>query len=183
MPLKHLTETLLVALLACVTLVTGVMVSTLPALPEGFFPWLGVFIATVIYPALLYPLLRRNRADYAFRALHFAPLTIALLWLLVEVIVLKVPKVSVLHSIYTWGWTALPVLAVFVLIAAFCVHVIRRWIPRLTILAALLIPFVLAAGAIEQYTSINPQLAASLWGGSRSSSSSQFDAINQEVEG
>ena len=36
MPLKHFTETVLVVLLAAVTIATGVIVSTLPHIPEAF---------------------------------------------------------------------------------------------------------------------------------------------------
>lgn len=165
MPLKHLTETVLVVLLAIVTIVTGVLVATLPPVPEGFFPWAGVFAATVLYPAVLYPLLRNNRADYAFRALHFAPVAIALGWLLLQVLVLKLPAAESGERIYTWGWSLLPVAIVFVLLAAFCLQVIRRRVPRVAILLFLLAPFVAVAYGSERYTQWDSQLAALLWKG------------------
>lgn len=163
MPLKHLTETVLVVLLALATIVTSVVVSTLPHLPEGFFPWAIVFIATVLFPALLYPLLKSNRADYAFRALHFAPVAIALVWMFIEIAMLKAPRLEILHRIFTWGWAAPAVVITFLLLAVFCLQVIRRWIPRLAFLTLLLLPFLVVAFASEMWTNWDTQLAQLLW--------------------
>lgn len=163
MPLKHLTETVLVVLLAIVTIVTGVLVATLPPVPEGFFPWVGIFVATVLYPAVFYPLLRNNRADYAFRALHFAPVAIALGWLLLQVLVLKFPASASAERVYTWGWSVLPVAVVFVLLTAFCLQVIRRRVPRVAFLLFLLAPFVAVAYGSERYTQWDAELASFLW--------------------
>ena len=163
MPLKHLTETVLVVVLALATIVTGVVVSTLPHLPEGFFPWSIVFIVTVLFPAVLYPLLKNNRADYAFRALHFAPVAIALVWMFIEIAMLKAPRLDILHRIFTWGWTAPAVVLAFLLLAVFCLQVIRRRVPRITFLALLLIPFLAVAYATETRTHWDMQLEAMLW--------------------
>lgn len=181
MPLKHLTETVLIVLLGLTTIATGVIVSTLPHIPEGFFPWAIVVVATVLYPAVLYPLLKNNRADYAFRALHFAPVGIALLWMMIEVAMLKEPRLVPLHGIYTWGWTAAAVALTFLLLAAFCLQVIRRRVPRIAFLLFLFTPFLVSAFMAENFAEWKTQLAALLWeegvsgpvaalpGGSRSS--------------
>ena len=103
MPLKHLTETVLVALLGAVVILTGIALSTLPFFPPGVLPWLLVFILTLAYPAAVYPLLKNNRADYEFRALHFLPALAALLWLFFATLMLRFPRFAVLLSILTFG--------------------------------------------------------------------------------
>ncbi len=163
MPLKHFTETILIVLLAVITVLTGVLVSTLPHIPDGFLPWVGVFLGAVIFPALVYPLLKNNRADYSFRALHFAPVTIALVWMFIEIALLKEPRLQSLYRIYTWGWTAPAVVVTFVLLMAFCLQVLRRRVPRILFLTLLLVPFLVVAYASENYTHWNTQLASMLW--------------------
>ncbi len=163
MPLKHLTETVLVAVLALVTIITGILIATLPPIPEGFLPWTGVFALTVIYPAALYALLRRHRADYLFRALHFAPVTMALLWIISEVLILEVPSLVPLRMTLTWGWSLLPVATTLILLAAFCLHVIRRRVPRLSILTLLFVPFLVTGYVSESQTQWRAQLQTLLW--------------------
>ncbi len=189
MPLKHLTETVLVVLLALVTIVTGVVVSTLPHIPEGFFPWTIIFVATVLFPALVYPLLKNNRADYAFRALHFAPVAITIVWMFVEIAILKQPRLEILHRIYTWGWSAPAVALTFLLLAVFCLQVIRRRVPRITLLILFFVPFIASAYASENYTHWNTQLAALLWEAkepviiAQNSSSSMSSMLSQSAKG
>ncbi len=163
MPLKHFTETMLVIALGAVTIVTGVVLSTLPGLPQGFFPWAGIFVATVLYPAFLYPLLKKNRADYSFRALHFAPVSMALGWMFIEILTLKVPQFDVVHRIYTWGWSTVGVATAFLLLAIFCLQVIRRRVPRLFFLTLLFVPFIASAVVSERVTHWDTSLAALLW--------------------
>src|SRR3989344_1550546 len=105
MPLKHLTETVLIVVLGIITIVTGILTDTLPLLPNGIIPWAILLGATLLYPLVLYPLLRSNRADYFFRALHFAPAFMVLLWLLIQVVALRDPSFLIIHQGYTWGWT------------------------------------------------------------------------------
>jgi hypothetical protein len=164
MPLKHLTETLLIVLLGAVIILTGVVVASLPHLPAGFMPWAIVSFLTVLYPAVLYPLLKRNRADYAFRSLHFVPFVMTIIWLVIEIIMLKDPRFIVAQRVYTWGLTAPAVLVAFVLMVAFVLHVIRRRIPRITFLTLLLVPF-LASAYVNENTDlhINDRLASVLW--------------------
>lgn len=164
MPLKHLTETVLVVVLAILTLATGAVVSTLPPIPEGFFPWAGVFGAAVLYPAVLYPKLRADRADYAFRMLHFAPAAIAILWIVIQVSILKEPRLLPLHYAFTWGWALLPVSVTFLLLAVFCLQVLRRRVPRIAFLVLLLAPFFASAYVSERYTRWDTTLASLLWG-------------------
>ena len=166
MPLKHFTETLLVVLLVLVTIATGVAISVLPPIPEGFVPWGIVFVAALIYPAIVYPLLKTNRADYTFRALHFAPVAIALGWLFLQIAMLKEPRAQVAEGIYTWGFGAAPVLFAIFLLAVFCLHVIRRRVPRITLIALLLVPFAALAYLSETRTHWDTQLAALFWSGS-----------------
>ncbi|TSC57432.1 MAG: hypothetical protein Greene041619_1164 [Candidatus Peregrinibacteria bacterium Greene0416_19] len=163
MPLKHLTETALIALLAVATMITGLLVATLPLLPQGLVPGFLLLITVLLYPLILYPTLKHNRADYAFRLLHFAPATLVLLWFLIQFLALAFPWLLWLHRVYTWGWTLPAVLAAFLLLGWFVLSVIRRRFPRLIILGALLLLF-LATGLIgEVHDRMREQLAASLW--------------------
>lgn len=164
MPLKHLTETLLIVLLGAVIILTGTVVASLPHLPQGFMPWAIVSFLTVLYPAVLYPLLKKNRADYAFRSLHFVPFVMTILWLLIEIVMLKDPRFIAVQRIYTWGLTAPAVLIAFVLIVAFCLHVIRRRVPRVAFLTLLLVPF-LASAYVNERTDIrvSDRIASVLW--------------------
>lgn len=163
MPLKHLTETVLVILLALLTIATGVVVPTFPAIPEGFFPWAGVFAVTLFYPAAIYPMLKRNRADYAFRGLHFAPAAIAIGWLLIQVAMLKEPRVEALLRVYTWGFAAPAVGLTFLLLAAFCLRVIRRRVPRIAFLTLFFAPFIVLAAVSEYSVHWDDRLASLLW--------------------
>ncbi len=142
MPLKHFTETVLIVVLACVTILAGVLVSVLPPLPGGLLPWAGLAVLTLAYPLALYGFLRRFRADYAFRVLHFAPFFLALLWLAFQLVVQRVPALRSVAGLLTWGHGLVAVLAVLALIAAFCLHVIRRRVPRLSALGFLAAAFV-----------------------------------------
>jgi len=163
MPLKHLTETVLVVLLALVTIAAGVASSVLPPIPEGFIPWAIVFVAALVYPAILYPILKGNRADYSFRALHFAPVALALGWVSLQIVILKEPRAQAVHDIYTWGFGVVPVATMFFLLAVFCLQVIRRRVPRITFMILLLAPFAVAAYVSETRTHWDAQLASLLW--------------------
>ena len=158
MPLKHATETFLVFLLGLILVITGITMALLPPLYVSFVPWLIAFVLSLLYPLLLYPLLKARRADYSFRLLHFLPSLLLLVWFLLEFS----PETSLLtrlHRMYLWGW-ALPVIAVgFILLAAFCIDVIRERRGRLTLLALLFIPFAAAAVASEQF-GWNAQIAS-----------------------
>ncbi len=160
MPLKHATETFLVFLLGLVLAVTGFTMALLPPLQGNFIPWLIAFALSILYPLLLYPLLRSRRADNSFRLLHFLPALLLLIWFVLELS----PATDLLlrvHRMYLWGW-ALPVVALgFLLLAVFCIEVIRQRRGRLTILALLLIPFAAAALAAEQFN-WNPRIASFL---------------------
>jgi len=165
MPLKYPTETTLILVLGLVTLLVGVLTDTLPLLPEGILPWGLVFGSALLYGLLLYPLLRRNRAEYAFRALHFLPAAIALLWFLIQVLALLFPEVLALHRYYTYGWTAVGVIASFLLLAWFCLRVLRRFSARILLLALVLIPFVSVGFFGERFADWDQKLAAFLWQG------------------
>ncbi len=164
MPLKHHTETALVALLCVLIVLTGIALSTLPILPDGIVPWGIVFVVTLLYPLALYPLLRKNRADYEFRALHFAPAVIAGLWIILQAASLRAPLFLRFHHWLTWGHAFFPVTVALVLLTAFCLHVIRRREVRLGILLAIFLPFVLLAAATESGGRLDQTLASALWG-------------------
>lgn len=163
MPLKHFTETFLVVVLGAVIALTGLLVSTLPDLPDGALPWAVIFVLTVIYPLSLHSLFQRRRADNLFRNLHWFPAAIALVWLLLQGIAIGSSVDASSLASYTWGWTIGPVVLGFVLLVSFCLKVIRRRTPRLTFLALILIPFAAAAFMSEQGGNWEKELASAMW--------------------
>lgn len=165
MPLKHVTETVLIGVLGVVMILTGVALATLPNLPAGALPWGIVCAFTLAYAFGFYPMLRSNRADYEFRLLHFMPALIAVLWLLFQFLDQSTPGMHFLARSLTWGYSAAAVAVCFLLLVAFCLHVIRRRVPRIAVLVLLFVPYAFAAIATESALHWDKQLAALVWGG------------------
>ncbi|MFH1444627.1 MAG: hypothetical protein ABIG34_04560 [Candidatus Peregrinibacteria bacterium] len=165
MPLKHATETFLVFLLGVLILLTGLLLPTLPDLPAGAIPWAILFVLSVIYPLSLFALFKRRRADHSLRLLHWFPALMLLLWLAIEVIALEFPHLLLLVSWYTWGWTLPAVTIAFILLLSYCLQVVRRRVPRVTLLLLAFIPFVGGALASERTMHWDRELASVLWGG------------------
>lgn len=165
MPLKHLTETILVAALGAVLILTGILLPTLPSLPEGILPWMLLFFLTLLYPLALYPLFKRNRADNAFRLLHFLPAALAVIWLVLQILLARVPTVAPLLHGFLFAWTLPGVAVSFLFIVIFVLRVIRRRVPRLTFLALLFLPFVLLSTLGEAAFDGQKRIAAVLWQG------------------
>lgn len=163
MPLKHFTETFLVVVLGAVVALTGLLVSTLPPLPQGALPWAVLFVLSMIYPLSLHSLFQKRRADNFFRKLHWFPAGILLVWLLLQGIAIGSTLQVAQMTFYTWGWALGAVLVGFVLIVMFCLKVIRRRVPRLSFLALILVPFTTLAIASEQGNNWEQELAAVLW--------------------
>jgi hypothetical protein len=164
MPLKHPTETLLVFLLGLVIVLTGIVLPTLPLLPQGILPWMIVLLLTLAYPLSLYGLLKRNRADYTFRLLHFLPALMAGIWLILALLGLRFSPARFLLRVYLFAWTLPAVIVSFLLIAAFCLEVIRRRVPRLILLSVLLVPF-LVLGIVGSRFQTSTKIASLLWRG------------------
>lgn len=164
MPLKHFTETFLVVVLGAVIALIGLMLATLPPLPNGALPWGLLFVLSVAYPLVLTPLFRRRRADYVFRILHLLPAVLLLLWLVLQVLIYYEFLTSGVQMLYTWGWTLWPVVLSFVFLIGFCLKVIRRRKPRLTFLLIILIPFTaLAVYSEQEGNHYERELASVLW--------------------
>ncbi len=157
--------------LAVVTVVTGVLVSVLPPLPGGWLPWGVLFVVTMAYPLALYAYLRRNRAEYTFRLLHFLPAGIATLWLILELLVQRFPRAGSVLLGFLWGHAAVPVLIGLMLLALFCLNVIRRRVLRLAGLAALTALFA-AFVVLSQDRGWGTQLAMVMGGPSAPAASS-----------
>lgn len=164
MPLKHFTETFLVVVLGVVVALTGLLTATLPPLPQGALPWTVLFVLSVIYPLSLHSLFQKRRADNFFRKLHWIPAAILLVWLALQGVALGSQLTFDQVSVYTWGWTLVPVIVSFILIVTFCLKVIRRRVPRLTFLALILVPFTALALLSEQGGEYEKELTAALWG-------------------
>jgi len=163
MPLKHATETVLVFVLGLVIAIFGVLTATLPPLPQGGLPWVVLLAIAVLYPLSLTHLFKKNRADYAFRWLHWFPVLILLLWLIIEILAKVYEPARSVQSYYQWGWTfgfvAIGILGIMI----FCLRVIRRRLPRMLLLLVVFVPFAVLAFAGEGKRNWNGVLASALW--------------------
>lgn len=150
MPLKHATETVLVFILGLATVLAGVVLGILPSVQLSIIPWLVLFGLTLLYPLVLYPLLRNRRADYPFRLLHFVPALMVLAWLALDVLSSYTIGAQSALRAYTWGWTFLAVVIAFFLFVWFCLSVIRQRVTRIGLLGLILVPFAILAFASEE---------------------------------
>ncbi len=173
MPLKHATETILVFFLAVAILATGIVLKFLPALPAGLLPWSIAFLVSMAYPLSLYSLMRKRRADYSLRALHFIPALLLLAWLALQFLSMKLVIAAGILALLAWGLGAIPVAIGIVLLGLYCLHVIRQRSVRLPVLSFLLVPFLLLGTTVE-YVSNTPASVA----GTQSSASSAPQIAN-----
>jgi hypothetical protein len=150
MPLKHATETVLVFILGLATVIAGVALGILPSVQLSIIPWLALFGLTLLYPLVLYPLLRNRRADYPFRLLHFVPALMVLAWLALDVLSSYTIGAQSALRAYTWGWTFLAVVIAFFLFVWFCLSVIRQRVTRIGLLGLILVPFAIFAFTSEE---------------------------------
>ena len=135
MPLKHWVETALLLVLALITLLTGLLLSILPPLPSGGGLGFGILlVSTLLYPLMLSPTLRRNRADKEFRWLHAVPFAMVLLWGAIEWGKDLLPALDTVSEWYRFGGGLIPVTIVMFLFVMFSLHVIRRRAVRITAL-------------------------------------------------
>ncbi len=165
MPLKHHTETFLVFLLGAVMSLTGLLIATLPPLPEGIVPFGTLLLLAFLYPLILLPLFRKRRADYAFRLLHWVPTLMLLLWLGLGFSALSEGRVLPFFERYTWAWNLPGVATGFLLLALFCLRVVRRRVPRLALLLLAFMPFVAGGLLSEQGPHWEKELASFAWHG------------------
>ncbi len=161
MPLKHSTETILVAVLGVAIALAGLVLSVLSAVASPGFLWIGAFLVTLAYPLLLYPHFRERRADYEFRLLHFLPALFLLLWLILTILTGFFPIFGVLRAAMTFGWALPLVLLGFLGVAWFSFHVIRQWPQRIGLLLLIFAPFALL-GILGDRFEWNVQLASLL---------------------
>lgn len=161
MPLKHATETFLIVLLGIAIALAAFAARFLPPVVEGWTPWGVAFLVSVLYPLALHPLLRRRRADYAFRVLHLFPLLIFVLAAGLEVLGKLRPEAAAIEEIYRWGWTLLAVGVGYLLMAVYCVRVMRQRRARIVLLLLLFLPFAGFAVSAERL-GLNPLIAASI---------------------
>lgn len=167
MPLKFATETLLIVLLGFVTILTGVILATLPALPAGLVPGIILLLATLAYAFSYSSLFRRDRVEYAFRLLHLFPAAMVVVWFILQGITYLDPAFDRFTGLYTWGWSLGPVVLGFFLLLLFCLSVIRLWGMRLLFLILLLVPFVtLGVWSRTGERGWEQRLASTLWQGS-----------------
>ncbi len=164
MPLKHRTETRLVVLLGAMMAFAGIVTALLPDLPEGIVQWVLVFALSFVYPLLLYPLLKRNRADYEFRLFHWVPTGLLFMWFVLQVIGTFFGELSFLGGWYAWSWTLVFTTLGFFFLILFCLNVIRQRVSRIFLLGLLFIPYATFGFLSEQDGyQFDQKLSAMLW--------------------
>lgn len=161
MPLKHSTETVLVFLLGLLIILAGAMSALLPPLSESLYVWIGAFVVSLLYPLVLYPLMRDRRADYSFRFLHLVPAVILLLWIAFEVLAPMQPALAIAERVYHWAWTLPAVAAGFLFLMVFCVQVLRQKSLRIGLLLLLFVPYA-AFGIAAQRGILEPSTMAGI---------------------
>ena len=165
MPLKHATETLLVIVLGIAVAATGILISTLPALPEGGLPFAILLLAAIAYPLSLMRVFKNNRADYAFRWMHWYPALMLAVWISIEMLIKVSPSLEYLRDLNRWGWALSLVSIGFIGLVIFCIRVIRRRVPRIILLLAVFVPLAVSAYMSEGGKEWDKYLAGTLWGG------------------
>ncbi len=157
MPLKHHTETFLLGIVGFGICLVGIVASLLPSLPHGLMYWSTALVLFSLYPIAILPTLRTHRADYTFRLLHWFPVAVLLLWLVVQVLI---PYSSFFRVLFLglFSFLSFPlVLLGLAFLAFFSMHVLRRYVFRLTLLVGLCIFFLSALGAV-QLLDLHPHL-------------------------
>lgn len=141
-PLKHRTESAFIVVLGCMMCIFGFLTSLLPLLSDGGLrAWSIVFACAVFYPILLRSTLRTNRADYEFRALHWFPALIVLLWLVLELSIPYFAPLEYLRLGFFFLWSLPLVILGVALLVIFSLHVIRRRVSRVVSLTLTLLLF------------------------------------------
>lgn len=164
MPLRHSTETALLLILGLAIAVTGFLIATLPPLPGGILPWAVLMVVSVVYPVLLTPLFRARRADTPLRSMHWFPAAMLLVWFILEAVALYVPAVASARSIYIVLWTLPAVVLGILILVLYCLHVIRRRVPRVSALLLTFIAFLTLGVTSVRGGQWDKQLASTFWG-------------------
>lgn len=162
MPLKHHTETAYLLFLGLVICLSGIVVSLLPDFPSGLKYWVIPFTAATLYPIILMPTFRRNRADYEFRLLHWLPSVIFVSWLVLALLdpYWKWFHVMNMGSFFLWS---LPFVAFGIAMSIFFSwHVLRRRVLRITVLSLILVFFTVCS-VVAEFGGYNPRLQAGLF--------------------
>lgn len=161
----------MVVILGIFIVLAGAAAAFLPPVTVSVWPWAIAFIIALAYPLVLYPMLKERRADYEFRALHFAPALMLLVWVALDLLSTFRPQWQVLQSLYTWGWALGVVAAAFILLVLFCLRVIRQRWSRLGMLAMVFLAF-LGVSQISEQKNWDSELAMVLWDGESTGSGS-----------
>ncbi len=144
-PLKHHSETAYLLFLGLIICLGGFLTGLLPKPPQGTAYWIALLALSIVYPLLLLPTFRENRADYEFRLLHWFPTGMFLLWGLLQYMGPRshIGNILMLGFLFLWS---LPMVALGLsFIILFAVHVMRRSSVRVTILSILLALFSLGS--------------------------------------
>lgn len=148
-PMKHRSETAYLLVLGLIICLSGFLTGLLPKMPYGLPYWIALMALSIVYPILLIPTFRENRADYEFRLLHWFPAGMFLLWGLLQFAAPRshIGNILMLGFLFLWS---LPMVALGIsFIILFAVHVMRRSAVRVTVLSILLSLFSIGAVAAE----------------------------------
>ncbi len=162
MPLKHPTETFFIILLACVTALVGMLTSLLPHFPEGALPWFILLVLVTLYPLVLIPTFKENRADYELRVFHWSPLIIVGIWGFLEILSAFIPLAATIQVGFSYLWSLPVVLLSIGLLALFCRHVVRCLQLRVALLGVIFLLF-LGCSISAQASGWNPKLTGRLF--------------------
>lgn len=162
MPLKHATETALILLLGIMMILAGVTCALLPPVETMVWPWVLAAAVFAAYPAAIFPLLKKRRAEYTLRMLHWAPLCLLVLWLCIDILAGPLPFFRTIERWYTAGWSIVPVCAALVLLFLYCLQVVRRRLKRGLLLGALTV-WLVAGAAASQLLHWQTDMARFLW--------------------
>lgn len=161
-PLKHHTETAYLLFLGVIIAIFGFLIALLPALPAGWPYWSVLAAVSLIYPLVLLPTFRDNRADYEFRLMHWFPAGMVALWLLLQFLAPKFRLAYIFQLGFFFLWSLPLVVLGIVFMIIFALHVIRRRETRIALLGILLAFFTIGS-VLAEARGWNTRLQAALF--------------------
>ncbi|MDD5055134.1 MAG: hypothetical protein PHZ00_02590 [Candidatus Peribacteraceae bacterium] len=134
----------------------------MPPVPQGVKFWVLLTALAVLYPLSLHRKFRTHRADYEFRLLHWFPLLMLGIWIVLATFDQRSSFVHILFLGFFVLWSLPLSLLGIVLLGLFAFHVLRRRTFRLSVLSVLMVLF--AAGAIAtEVAGLHSRLSAMIF--------------------
>jgi hypothetical protein len=146
-------------LLGFVICLTGALIALLPPFPEGLKFWAPLTALAVLYPLILHRKFRSHRADYEFRLLHWFPVLMLGIWIVLAAFEQRSSFVHILFLGFFVLWSLPLSLLGISLLGLFAFHVLRRRSFRLSALSALIVIFA-AGGVVTEAAGLHSRLSA-----------------------